>query len=72
MAALLAGAAWGGLIGWLMLGWYAILNAIVTTFGRLGFGVGQSLAPRYGAFSVYLGVSVIFLGAIVCQEIARF
>ncbi|MCL2935016.1 MAG: hypothetical protein MGG11_23030, partial [Trichodesmium sp. MAG_R03] len=30
----------------------------------MGFGVGQALAPRYTAFSLYLMVSLIYLLAI--------
>ena len=52
------------LIGWLIIGIYAIISGAVTAVGRVGFGVGQSLAPRYTAFSLYLMVSLVYLVAI--------
>ena len=53
--------------GWLVLGLYTILSAIVTTFGRLGFGIEQALSSRYTTFSVYgivalLGLIFIWMG----------
>ncbi|MGB3512314.1 MAG: hypothetical protein WBA93_24365 [Microcoleaceae cyanobacterium] len=49
------------LIGWLIIGIYGIISGAVTAVGRVGFGVGQSLAPRYTAFSLYLMVSLVYL-----------
>ena len=54
------------LIVWLIIGVYAIISGAVTALGRVGFGVGQALAPRYTAFSLYLMVSLIYLLAIFC------
>jgi len=36
---------------WLMIGAYSILTGVMTTIGRLGFGVGQSQNTRYIGFS---------------------
>ncbi len=55
------------LISWLMIGVYAIISGAVTATGRVGFGVAQSLAPRYTAFSLYLMVSLVYLLAILGQ-----
>ncbi|GGA20660.1 hypothetical protein CYANOKiyG1_35630 [Okeania sp. KiyG1] len=55
------------LIGWLIIGIYGIISGAVTAVGRVGFGVGQSLAPRYTAFSLYLMVSLVYLLAIFWQ-----
>jgi len=55
------------LIAWLIIGVYAIISGAVTAVGRVGFGVGQGLAPRYTAFSLYLMVSLIYLLAIFLQ-----
>lgn len=49
------------LIGWLIIGVYGIISGAVTAVGRVGFGVAQSLAPRYTAFSLYLMVSLVYL-----------
>ncbi|MGD1716973.1 hypothetical protein [Dapis sp. BLCC M172] len=55
------------LIVWLIIGIYAIISGSVTAVGRVGFGVGQALAPRYTAFSLYLMISLIYLLAIFLQ-----
>jgi hypothetical protein len=52
-------------IGWIALGTYSLATGIAVTVGRVGFGVGQSLASRYTTFSLYLSVALIFLAAIV-------
>ncbi|MEM1172358.1 MAG: hypothetical protein AAGJ08_25590 [Cyanobacteria bacterium P01_H01_bin.35] len=59
------------LIVWLIIGIYAIISGAVTAVGRVGFGVGQALAPRYTAFSLYLMVSLIYLLAIFLQLISQ-
>ncbi|MEH1797322.1 MULTISPECIES: hypothetical protein [unclassified Nostoc] len=46
---------------WLSLGWFAILFALITTVGRAGFGVGQSVAPRYVTVSILLVISCLQL-----------
>jgi hypothetical protein len=57
--------------GWIALGAYSITTGILVAVGRLGFGVGQSLASRYTTFSLYLSVAVIFLAAIVLGHLRR-
>ncbi len=59
------------LIVWLIIGIYAIISGAVTAVGRVGFGVGQALAPRYTAFSLYLMVSLIYLLAIFWQLVSQ-
>ncbi len=59
------------LIVWLIIGVYAIISGAVTAIGRVGFGVGQALAPRYTAFSLYLMVSLIYLLAIFLQVVSQ-
>ena len=56
---------------WLMVGAYSILTAAMTTIGRLGLGVGQSMNARYIGYSVYLLVSLVFLGPLVSEKISR-
>ncbi|MDJ0553834.1 MAG: hypothetical protein QNJ68_05220 [Microcoleaceae cyanobacterium MO_207.B10] len=58
-------------IGWLIIGIYGIISGAVTAAGRVGFGVGQSLAPRYTAFSLYLIVSLVYLLAIFWQLVSQ-
>jgi hypothetical protein len=58
------------MIVWLMIGWYSVLTAVMTTIGRLGFGVGQSQNTRYIGFSAYLIVSVIFGVKIIIKDLS--
>jgi hypothetical protein len=53
---------------WLIIAGYSIISGLVTTVGRVGFGIEQSLAPRYTTFSLYLSVAVLYLTAIALQD----
>lgn len=55
-------------IGWQVIGGYALMSALITTLGRVGFGVEQSLASRYTTFSLYLAIAVVHLVAITLIE----
>ncbi len=44
---------------WLSVGWFGTLFALITTLGRAGFGVGQSVAPRYTSVTILLVISVL-------------
>jgi len=46
---------------WLCIGLYTLLSAILTTIGRVGFGVTQSLSSRYNTFSVYGWLAILYL-----------
>ncbi len=59
------------LMGWQAIASYALISGLVTSLGRVGFGVSQSLAPRYTAFSIYLIVATIYLLAIFIEEIKQ-
>lgn len=57
---------------WLMVGAYSILTGVMTTIGRVGLGVGQSIiTARYIGFSVYLVVSLVFLVALISEKLTR-
>jgi hypothetical protein len=58
-------------VGWWMLGCYSILSVAIATFGRVGFGVEQSLASRYVTFALYLPIALIYLTAIVLQHLKQ-
>ncbi|BAY77157.1 hypothetical protein NIES25_36170 [Nostoc linckia NIES-25] len=45
--------------GWLSIGWFATLFAMVTTIGRAGFGVEQALALRYRTVLILLVISCL-------------
>jgi hypothetical protein len=55
-------------IGWQTIGGYSLMSALITTLGRVGFGVQQSLSSRYTTFSLYLAVAVVHLVAITLVE----
>lgn len=56
---------------WLMIGAYTIISGLITTIGRVGFGIEQSLSSRYTTFSVYLTISVIYSVAIILEYLQQ-
>lgn len=50
---------------WFCIAFYVLLSAVITTLGRLGFGIDQALVSRYCTFSVYLAVALIYLTQII-------
>ena len=48
---------------WLVLAAYGVGTGLLTTLGRVGFGTLQALSSRYVAFSTYLYVAILVLGA---------
>jgi len=57
------------MIVWLTIGAYSVLTGVMTTIGRLGFGVGQSQNTRYIGYSAYLIVALLFLFRIIAQDL---
>ncbi len=55
-------------IGWIMLGSYTVISALVTSFGRVTLGIDQALSSRYTTFSTYLIISIIHLMIIVGED----
>ncbi len=55
-------------IGWIMLGSYTFISALVTSFGRVTFGIEQALSSRYTTFSTYIIISLIHLIIIVGED----
>ena len=54
--------------GWLVIGSYTVISGIITSLGRVGFGIGSSIAPRYMTFSVYLPLALIGLIAVIFDD----
>ena len=54
---------------WLSIGSYTIGSGILTTIGRVGFGVEQSLESRYITFSTYGMLSLIYLLGTIFADI---
>ncbi|MDJ0556366.1 MAG: hypothetical protein QNJ68_18395 [Microcoleaceae cyanobacterium MO_207.B10] len=55
-------------IPWIMIGLYAVISGLITTTGRVGFGIEQSLSSKYTTFSLYLIVSIIHLIPILFKD----
>ena len=59
---------WRKSVPWLTLAGYSLISGMVTTLGRVGFGVNGALSDRYTTHSAYLPVSLIFLLAIIYRN----
>ena len=57
--------------GWVVIGGYSLVTAVMTTVGRVGLATGPSQVPRYLGFSVYLLLALIFLAYIIGQDMQR-
>lgn len=55
--------------GWLTIGLYVILSDVVTTSGRVGFGVEHSLSGRYTTFSIYFTLSLVYIITIIVDDL---
>ena len=51
----------GRMLGWVLLGAYTLLTAGLITAGRAGFGIGQSLSPRYNTYTLFLPLALVSL-----------
>ena len=56
---------------WLLICSYTVGSGILTTVGRVGYGVEQSLESRYITFSTYGMLSLIYLLGIILAELKR-
>lgn len=52
------------ILPWLTLAAYSLLSGGLAAAGRAGFGLAQSLSPRYITVSSYLCVAIVGLGAV--------
>ena len=57
------------LLPWISILSYTLISGALTTAGRVGFGVEQSLVSRYVTFSTYGIVPLIYIMAIVVGDI---
>lgn len=58
-------------IPWISIGVYTLASGTLTTAGRAGLGVEQSLSSRYVTFSTYGVVSLIYLLTIIRENIKQ-
>ncbi|KGF73272.1 hypothetical protein DO97_00775 [Neosynechococcus sphagnicola sy1] len=56
-------------VPWLAIAAYSLINGLVATAGRVGFGLEQSLASRYVTYSVYLPIALIYLLKIIHSDL---
>ena len=56
---------------WILIGFYTLFSAGLTTAGRMSIGIETSLSSRYITFATYLIISFIYLFAIVSTQIGR-
>ncbi|MDY7002798.1 MAG: hypothetical protein SWX82_02160 [Cyanobacteriota bacterium] len=57
-------------IGWIMIAFYSIISALITSVGRVAFGVESALSSKYTTFSIYLIIAIIHLLPIVVSHIS--
>jgi hypothetical protein len=57
------------MIGWIMIGFYSVVSALITSFGRVGWGVEGALSSKYTTFSIYIIIAIIHLLPIVFSHI---
>jgi hypothetical protein len=56
--------------GWITLLVYSLASAVITTSGRMGFGVEQAMESRYTTFSLYGIIGLMGLVMILSDEIS--
>ncbi len=54
---------------WIVVASYSFFSGLITTLGRVGFGLGAAIPPRYINFSLFLSVALIYMMVIVWQDI---
>ena len=59
------------LIPWLTIAGYSIVSGLITTIGRVGFGIDQALGSRYVTFSTYAIVGLIYVSALILQDVKK-
>ena len=50
---------------WLSLGWFGLLFVLITTVGRVSYGLGYSLQPRYTTSSIFIVIASIHLWQLI-------
>jgi hypothetical protein len=55
-------------LGWQTIATYSLVSGLVTTLGRAGFGVEQSMTGRYITFSTYFYVAIVGLVVVLISS----
>jgi hypothetical protein len=53
---------------WALLAASALVNALLTMLGRVGFGISAATQSRYVSFAIMLPIGLLFLGAVVLRH----
>jgi hypothetical protein len=53
---------------WLSLTSIALSNALLTTFGRVGFGINAAMPSRYVSFAIMLPIGLLFLVSLILRH----
>ena len=53
---------------WLALTSIALVNGVLTTFGRVGFGLNAAMQSRYISFAVMLPIGLLFLVSLILRH----
>jgi hypothetical protein len=56
---------------WFAVAGYALISGVITTVGRMGFGIDLALSSRYTSVSCYLPLALIFLVQIVTEDLGH-
>ncbi|MBI9084522.1 MAG: hypothetical protein JEZ11_13055 [Desulfobacterales bacterium] len=57
---------------WLAIGILGLSSAVITTLGRVGFGVNQALSSRYAAFGAPVFIGLIYLVPIMLERLHQY
>lgn len=56
------------MLGWMVIGFYGIFSAFLTTLGRSGWGLDHALPTRYITFSTYILIALIYTILIIIND----
>lgn len=58
----------GHSLPWLSLTLIALVNAVLTTFGRVGFGINGAIRSRYISFAIMMPIGLLFLVSLILRH----
>ena len=58
----------GHSLPWLSLTLIALVNAVLTTFGRVGFGINGAMRSRYVSFAIMMPIGLLFLVSLILRH----
>jgi hypothetical protein len=61
----------GRVIVWLAVGGFGLGTAILGAMSRSGYGIDQDMISRYVTFSIFIPLSLVNLGPLICRDLQR-